>query len=424
MPEKLPLAIVGCGGMGHRHLFGLAELERAGLSPFELVAACDPVTANAESLADEALDLLGRRPAVAGDLDALARSGDVVAVDVTTTPRSHHTVTVDAFERGWHAMIEKPMGLTVRACHLITRAADDAGRVLSVAENYRRDPMNRLGRALLETGAIGEPRLIVQHSMSGGDTMMISMWRHDKNASGILLDVGTHYTDIMEYYLGEVVEVYAQTRLHEKLRHNPMAGEEVSPSAVTEPGGVYRRWQKDYPAEFEVTADDAAYATLRFATGAVGQYILDLASHGESSWQRLIYGSRGALELPGDRTGKRVRLHAGDDVIDDARLLDFVPEFRLDEATAALFGGQRLFEYDFAFVEIDRKLIAVEYAEFGQAILGQERPEVDGEAGTRAVALSYAMMESQVAGRAVTAAEVCDDRTNAYQQEINDSLGL
>ena len=32
-PPPLPLAIVGCGGIGHRHLYGLAELQRAGLSP-------------------------------------------------------------------------------------------------------------------------------------------------------------------------------------------------------------------------------------------------------------------------------------------------------------------------------------------------------------------------------------------------------
>ena len=30
MSESLPLAIVGCGAMAHRHLYGLAELYRAG----------------------------------------------------------------------------------------------------------------------------------------------------------------------------------------------------------------------------------------------------------------------------------------------------------------------------------------------------------------------------------------------------------
>ena len=98
MPDRIPLAIVGCGGMGHRHLFGLAELQRAGLSPFDLVAACDPVEANAVSLAGEAERLQGSRPAVVADLDGVASAG-AVALDVTTSPRSHHAIACDAFGR-------------------------------------------------------------------------------------------------------------------------------------------------------------------------------------------------------------------------------------------------------------------------------------------------------------------------------------
>ena len=142
------LAIVGCGGMGHRHLYGLNELQRAGWEHFELVGACDPVRANADSLADQAAEFFGSRPTVVSDLDQLAALG-VEAVDVTTTPRSHHTIAAAALAHGWHTMIEKPMGLTVRASNLIRQAADASGRVLSVAENYRRDPINRLAKALL-----------------------------------------------------------------------------------------------------------------------------------------------------------------------------------------------------------------------------------------------------------------------------------
>ena len=423
MPDRIPLAIVGCGGMGHRHLFGLAELQRAGLSPFDLVAACDPVEANAVSLAGEAERLQGSRPAVVADLDEVASAG-AVALDVTTSPRSHHTIACGAFGRGWHAMVEKPMGLTVRACRLITDAAAAAGTVLSVAENYRRDPMNRLGKALLQSGAIGAPRLMIHHSIGGGDQMLISVWRHMKNDSGVMLDVGTHYTDIFEFYLGEATSLYAQTRLHEKVRFNPHAGRDVDPAKVTSPGGVYEKWQKEMPGEFEPTADDAGYATIQFASGAVGQYVLDRAGHGRGIWERAIYGSKGSIDLPGDRSGRRLCLHIDGDAIDDERLLDIVPDFELDEVTSALFGGKRLFEYDFPFDETDRKLLAVEYADFGDAILGKSPAEVDGQAGTRAVALSYALMESQAAGRAVTAGEVLEDRTNAYQQEINESLGV
>ncbi|MBQ37587.1 MAG: hypothetical protein CME04_14465 [Gemmatimonadaceae bacterium] len=424
MPETIPLAIVGCGGMGHRHLYGLAELTRAGLSPFTLVGACDPDEGNANSLADQAADLLGQRPAVAGSLEALAAAADVAAIDLTTTPRYHHTVAVEAFERGWHVMSEKPLGLTARACGLMVQAAAQHDRGLSTAENYRRDPINRLGKALLDAGIIGDPRLMLHHTMGGADNMLISVWRHQKDSSGVMLDVGVHFADILEYYLGPAATIFAQTRLHEKTRKNPIAGKDVTNGGS--PGGVYERWQKDMPAEFEATADDAGYATMLFESGAVVSYIEDHASRGEGMWKRAIFGSRGSLDLPGDRSGRRLTLHLpGKDPESGEALLDLVPDLQLDEATATLFGGDRLFEYSFEFVETDRKLIAVEYADFGLAIQGQAgRPEVTGAQGARSVAIAYAWMESQVAGRAVTVDEVLNDQVNAYQADINDGLGL
>ena len=423
MPEKLNLAIVGCGGMGLRHLYGLAELQRAGLSPFELIGACDPVEDNARALATQAEELLGRQPAVARDFDELEAAGAIQAVDICTFPAAHHTVAVEAMQRGWDAMCEKPMGLTARACKLMRQAVQDTGRVLSVAENYRRDPLNRLARALLDEGVIGQPRLMVQNSIGGADHMTITVWRHEKNGSGVLLDVGVHYADIMEYFLGPAISIYAQTRLHEKIRRNPMAGRDAAEGSS--PGGVYERWQQDMPATFEATADDAAYATILFESGVVAQYIIDRAGRGQGLNQRCIYGSLGSVDLPGDRSGGRLKLFLEDrESVDDHRLLELVPGFRLDEVTAALFGGDRLYEYSFPFPETDRKIIAIEYHEFGSAILQQHVPEVDAEQGARSVALSYALMESQVARRALEIDEVLEDRINAYQEEINLSLGL
>ena len=57
--ETIRLAIVGCGGMGHRHMYGLAELHRVGWEKFTLVGACDPVLDNAESLATKAEERFG-----------------------------------------------------------------------------------------------------------------------------------------------------------------------------------------------------------------------------------------------------------------------------------------------------------------------------------------------------------------------------
>ena len=418
--DRIRLAIIGCGGMGHRHMYGLGELHRKKLSRFELGAACDPNRGNAESLAEEAESLFGSRPQVVTDLDQLEKVG-VDAIDVPTTPRFHHTVAVDALERGWHCMIEKPVGLTVRACNLIANAGRE-GQVISVAENYRRDPMNRLAKAILDAGVIGDPRLLIHHSLGrGGNKMVISVWRHQKNQSGVLLDVGVHFTDMMEYLLGEITTVYAQTRLHEKIRYNPAArGEE---SGIN-PAGVYGKWQKEMPAEFEATAEDAAYATLNFESGVVGQYIEDHAIHGDGAWLRQIQGSSGSMNMPNDRCGDSLMLNVSGTRVEGDGVLDLVPDFTLDDATAKLFGGERLGGYQFEFPEIDRKIIATEYADFGDAIANGRSPEVDIVQGTRSVAVCYAMMESGVCGDVVSIEDVMSERIDAYQAEINADLSI
>ncbi|MEX1018819.1 MAG: Gfo/Idh/MocA family oxidoreductase [Litorilinea sp.] len=419
--ERIPLAIVGCGGMGHRHLFGLAELHRAGLSPFEIVAACDPVTDNAESLAQEAEKLLGTRPAVEADISQLGKHG-VAAVDITTTPRYHHNLAVTALENGWHAMIEKPVALTVRACNLIRNAAAKNNQIVSVAENYRRDPINRLGKALLDAGAIGTPRFMLHNTAGGSNLMTISVWRHQKDQSGVLLDVGVHFADIMEYYLGDIDTIYAQVRLHEPIRYNPAAdgGENAS-----NPAGVYGRWQRQMPAQFEATAEDAAYATLTFKSGVVAQYLEEHSAHGKGMWIREIHGSRGSMELPRDRSGNPLKLLIErNEVVEGEALLDMVPDFRLDKATATLFGGERLWRYEQPFEETDRKLLAVEYADFGGAILGEHPIEVDITQGTRSVAVSYGILESGVAGRPVTMDEMLNEEISAYQREIDEGMGI
>ena len=82
---------------------------------------------------------------------------DLAAVVVTSDAGSHHVVACQAFDLGLHVLCEKPLGISMRACNRILAAQARAGKVLSVAENYRRDPMARLTKALLDAGAIGRP---------------------------------------------------------------------------------------------------------------------------------------------------------------------------------------------------------------------------------------------------------------------------
>jgi predicted dehydrogenase len=403
--------------MGRRHLAGLAELERSVGHEVKLVAVCDLNTANANDLADEANALLGYRPAVFGHIDAMAAETDgLEAADCTTDSGSHHIVAAALLDAGLHILVEKPLALTIRGCNRVIEAADRSGKLLSVAENFRRDPMNRLVRALIESGTIGAPQSILETSVHGRDHILITPWRHQKLSGTITLDAGVHNADILHYYFGSVASVYGQVRIFEpvRFRHNT-AG----------PGGYYEKWASNMPEQIEVTGEDAIFGLLTFANGAIGQYVDNHAGHGVPLIQRQVFGTRGSISPPGDRNGRPVRvvLDDGTDVM-GADVLDLVPDWRLDPVTAALFGSERPAGYGFDFATTDRKLLAVEYAELAQCIRTGTQPEVNGAVGREAVALICALFESQVAGRPVTMAEVTSGEVDAYQREIDRHYGL
>ena len=411
--DRIPLAIVGCGGMGGRHLLGIKELYDSGMSNVELVAACDIRRDNAEYLAGEAEKLLGQRPGVYSDMAEMVRAlPNLQAVDITTDGGSHHRVACAAFDLGLHVLVEKPMGITVHACNLILQAQKRAGKVLSVAENYRRDPMSRLTRALLDAGAIGTPYLFMDLSSGAGNTIVITPWRHQKNTGGMLLDGGVHNADMMIYYMGDVQQVFAKIQLREKKRYKPQGGGGVS--------GFYAHWQAEMPDVIDATAEDLMVSVIDFSSGTVGQLTESYAGHGQGYGHRGIYGSKGSLRPGGTRNGASPVLYLDPKTeITGEALLDLAPDYHLDKITAHLFGAERPASYSVPFPAADRKLLAIEYYEFGDCIATGTTPEVDGLMGRRAVSLCYATFESSVLNRPVTLDELEAEKTGAYEADVN-----
>lgn len=417
MSERVKLALVGCGGMGRRHLRGITRLARSSMANVELVAVCDLNDDNAQYLAGEAEELLGRRPAVYNDLEKMVREiGDLQAASITTDAGSHHTVAPACLELGLDVLCEKPIAVTIRAATLVVEAARKAGRVLSVAENFRRDPINRLAKALLDDGAIGTPRLMIETSIGGRDHILITPWRHMKHTGSITLDVGVHNADILRYYLGEFRFVFGESRQHEKARRN---------TGSAGPGGFYGRWSANYPDRIEPTGEDALYAYIGFESGAVGQWIQDHAGHGLPLRARHVFGSAGSLECPGDRNGRPIRLHLDDGtVVENEQILEYAPSYRLEPLAAELFGGERVWTYSFDFNDTDSRILALEYYELGRCSQSGADPEVTGEEARADVALAYAPIEAGRRGQPVTLDDLISGRVSDYLNEVDELLGL
>jgi predicted dehydrogenase len=403
--------------MGGRHLLGLKELDESGMSNVELVAACDLRRDNAERLADKAANLLGARPPIFGDMAEMVKAiPDLTAVVVTSDAGSHHVVACQAFELGLHVLCEKPLGVSMRACNRILAAQARAGKVLSVAENYRRDPMARLTKALIDAGAIGRPYLMFDLAASGRSDILILPWRHYKHVGGMVIDGGVHNADLQLYFLGDVSEVYARTKLWETTRHK---------GARLGVADFYEAWRGEIPATITATSEDMFVAVVGFKSGATANWTQFYAGHGKGFGQRVIYGAKGSLVCGGIRNGVSpiLTLDNGTELTGDA-LLELVPDYHLDTITEQLYAAPRPAAFSLSFPACDRKLLAIEYHEFARCIFTGQTPEVDGRAGCRALGICYAGLESGVLGQPVIVDDVEAERTALYEADINAHWGI
>ncbi len=409
--EKVRLGLVGCGGMGTRHLLGLKHLLQSPFNNVELCAVCDIKRENAEMAAFEARERLDVKTEVFTRLDDMARSvPDLRAVDVVTDPSTHHDVVCQALDLGLNVMVEKPMAITVRGCRKMLDAAARSGRILSVAENYRRDPSARLVHHLLRDGAIGDLYAAMFHYARPGNTILITPWRHLKVRGGQLLDVGIHFADMVRYQLGEIAEVYSDARLLEPVRKKPQS--------LRSPFAFYQKRFRSMASEVRADAEDASMALFRMRSGVAVSWIMAMGGQTSLSLQR-ICGGNGTIEGFGGR-GDRVSMVLQGEEMSQEAMLDAADGFTLSPLENHLFPSG-ITEGD---PEVDGKLIALEYHELAEAILTGAKVEVDGEEGLKDVAALYAILESSRSGRAVKMEDVEGCRVYGYQAEIDEALGI
>lgn len=418
--ERIPICVVGCGGMGHRHTIAYHTLEQTGLSNMELMAVCDIRRENAERVAGEVERLFGRKPLIFTDLEQMLAHPHIAAVDVVTDGSTHHHIAAAALQAGKHALVEKPLGITVRACRKIIDAAAHSGAVLATAENYRRDPVNRLALAVIDAGLLGDPFLMMQTSLGGNDVMAATPWRHRKEKGAIGLDMGVHYADIIRYFLGNYRRIFGRGLIVEPVRHRPLHEDHPLIS--------YREQTRTYPETVKATGEDSILAQYEMYSGATVQFTHIGGGRGSRRFERSIHGRWGALDVPRDRSGKAVRLRLEGQELFGKEILALLPDFHLNEITSRLFGADGVVyerpDVPHAEFALDARLLAIEYHDFGEAILQGRPPEVNGYDGMVAVAAILGAYESAAVGHAVEMADVLSGTVRTYQEEIDDALGL
>jgi UDP-N-acetyl-2-amino-2-deoxyglucuronate dehydrogenase len=356
---KLRFGIVGCGSIGPTHAGALAQIGEA-----ELVAVADPVEERAAKMAKK----FAVRSIYKTD-DELIADPNVDVVCFCTPSGMHTDGAVKALRAGKHAVVEKPMDISLEACDRMIAAERASGKKLTIISQHRFDLASRVVKDAIDHGKLGKIILAegsvkwwrTQGYYDSGDWR--GTWKWD--GGGALMNQGVHTVDVLQWLAGDVKRVYAQTRT-----------------------GAHER----------IEVEDIAVFTLEFANGAVGTFMATTAAYDGFAARIDLFGTNGSAIIEGDRL-KQMTLKTGE---------SYVSEHAAAHAISVAKGGTASVKDEAAHRQENAEVGAVwgdahraQLEDFIAAVREDRKPLIDGSEGRKPVQIILAVYESARTGKPV-----------------------
>jgi predicted dehydrogenase len=146
----------------------------------------------------------------ASSYEEILKDERIEAVINTTPNGAHLETTRAAAQAGKHVFLDKPIANTIADARGITQACRKAGVVLALGYQRRRESHFRWVRGQIDAGVFG--RLVNAEANISRDRLGkidLSSWRYTAAGmpGGVMLQIGIHYTDVLEYLVGPVAAV-------------------------------------------------------------------------------------------------------------------------------------------------------------------------------------------------------------------------
>jgi predicted dehydrogenase len=183
--KNLRVLVVGCGNMGASHATAYHELEG-----FEICGLVS--TGNSKVTLNQKLG--GKYP-LFSDFNEALDSTLPDAVCISTYPDTHESFAVQAFEKGCHVFIEKPLAASLEGAERVAAAAKKYGKKLLVGYILRYHPSWK--RFIELSGEMGKPlvmRMNLNQQSSGAKWLV---HRNLMKSLSPIVDCGVHYIDVM-----------------------------------------------------------------------------------------------------------------------------------------------------------------------------------------------------------------------------------
>ncbi|MCB5291773.1 Gfo/Idh/MocA family protein [Arthrobacter sp. SO3] len=220
--RPLRIGIAGCGAISRNHV----EAFRA-LDDVVIVGVCDIDLQRAQ----ETAKAWGIPAAVTTVQELLGLDLDIISV--CTPHPTHEDVVLQAATAGVHVLCEKPISTELASAERMVKACDDAGVTLGVLFQRRFWPAAQRIRAAIDDGTLGR-------SIMGQCSVMLhrepeyfsrDAWRGTwaSDGGGVLMTQAIHYIDLLQWFMGEVAEVYGKINTY---KHGANIEVEDSATAV------------------------------------------------------------------------------------------------------------------------------------------------------------------------------------------------
>ncbi|WP_110926203.1 Gfo/Idh/MocA family protein [Bacillus massiliglaciei] len=266
---KLKMGIIGAGGIAQkRHIPAFQKLQ----DKVVLYAVHDIDQAKAKEVARK----YHIEKVFTNYQDMFA---EVDAVTITTPNKFHAEISIAALQAGVHVLCEKPMAITAEECEAITRAANQSGKVLSIAYHYRFMKEAQSAKRMILANEIGEPYVARVQALRRRKVPNWGVFTNKElQGGGSVIDYGCHLLDLALWLMDdpEPIEVVGSTYNY-----------------VSKGVDQVNLWGNFDASVFEV--DDHATAYIKFKNGASLLF--------ETSWAANIREEATVLSLSGTQGG-------------------------------------------------------------------------------------------------------------------------
>jgi D-apiose dehydrogenase len=227
--------LIGCGFFANNQLHGWKDVQGAAI-----VALCDRD--------EEKLKAAGQRFGITSlytDAAEMLAQENLDFVDIVTTAPTHRPLVELAAAQGVDIICQKPFAENLEDARAMIDAAERAGKMLMVHENFRWQSAIREVINAVRSGAIGTPFFCRATFRSGYDVFSGQPYLAEGDRF-IIEDLGIHILDIARAIMGDALRIAATTtRVNQQIN-----GEDVATILIAHESGM-------------TSVVDCSYATKR-----------------------------------------------------------------------------------------------------------------------------------------------------------------